>query len=194
MIGMVEVYKFRVISLDLASTLPQISFIMSYKSVPIPQYCSFTGRKHLEGISFCTQCGSGQVEVVDLSKTPPRTTGPAQPPSRVAAVQRDIVNNRLKTAQNTRNNAGSNALSSRAMTRPCTITQNFLFTFVLISESFYYTSQEDREYDLPTILTRKHIGIYLTLTCCIIHINYYNKQRCYTASKLPFPIYNPLYY
>ena len=96
MIGMVEVHKYSVISVDLASTLPQISFIMSYESVPIPQYCSFTGRKHPEGISFCTQCGSGQVEVVDLSKTPPRTTRPTQPPSRVAAVQRDTVNNQLR--------------------------------------------------------------------------------------------------
>ena len=71
---------------------------MLYKSVPVSQYCSFTGRKHLEGINFCAQCGSGQVEVVDLSETPLRTTRPTQPLSHVAAVQRDIVNNRLKTA------------------------------------------------------------------------------------------------
>jgi uncharacterized OB-fold protein len=98
MIGMVEVYKFSVISINLASTLPQTSFIMLYESVPVSQYCSFTGRKHLEGINFCAQCGSGQVEVVDLSETPPRTTKPTQPLSHVAAVQRDMVNNRLKTA------------------------------------------------------------------------------------------------
>ena len=141
---------------------------MSYESVPVLQYCSSDGSKHIEGISFCSKCHSGRIEIIDLLETPPRTTRPTQPPSRVAAVQRDIVNNRLRTAQNTRSNAGSNALSSRAMTGPRTTTQNFLFTFVLISESFYYTSQEDREYDLPTILTRKHIGIYLTLTCCTI--------------------------
>jgi hypothetical protein len=54
------------------------------------------------------------------------------------------------------------------MTRPRTTMQNFSFTFVLILESFYYTSQEDQQYDLLTILTRKHIGIYLTLTYYII--------------------------
>jgi hypothetical protein len=71
---------------------------MSYESVPVSQYCSFTDRKHLEGINFCAQCGSRQVEVVDLSETPPHTTRPTQLPSRVAAIQRDVVNNRLWTA------------------------------------------------------------------------------------------------
>jgi hypothetical protein len=52
MIRMVEAYKFSVISNDLASTLPQISFIMLYELVSVSQYCSFTGHKHLKGINF----------------------------------------------------------------------------------------------------------------------------------------------
>jgi hypothetical protein len=52
---------------------------------------------------------------------------------------------------------------------PRTTSQQFIFTIVLISESFYYTSQEDYEFELPTIITRKHIGILL-LECRTMHM------------------------
>jgi hypothetical protein len=71
---------------------------MLYKSVPVLQYCSFISCKHLKGINFCAQYSFKQVEVVDLFNTPLCTTKPTQPPSHVAAIQRDIVNNRLRTA------------------------------------------------------------------------------------------------
>jgi hypothetical protein len=109
---------------------------MSYESVPIAPYCSYNGSKHASGISFCSNCGSGRAEIIDLSGSPPRTNAlqSVQPPlARVAALHRDVVN---------------------------TTSQQYSFTFVLISESFYYASQEDHDYDLPTIITRKHIGIF----------------------------------
>ena len=81
---------------------------------------------------------------------------PIQPALHVAALQQDIVNNHLKAVQNT---CGMNALSTRPPNGPCTTSQQFSFTFVLILESFYHASEEDQEYDLSTIITQKHIGM-----------------------------------
>ena len=144
---------------------------MSYESVPIAQYCSYSGCKHLSGVSFCQNCGSGWAKIIDLSETSPCTNRgessqptvsmqqPIQPALHVAALQWDIVNNHLKAVQNTHGNAGMNALSTRPPNGPCMTSQPFSFTFVLILESFYYASEEDQEYDLSTIITRKHIGM-----------------------------------
>ena len=142
---------------------------MSYE---LSKFCSVNGNPHTLDITYCSLCGSG-VETIDLSNSPsPHTTSalvnPAsqQPPQWLlppaALVQCDAVNNRLKNVQNNRPNAGSNALSSRVLNMPHTTSQQFTFTIVLISESFYYPSQEDLEFGLPTVITQKHIGILIS--------------------------------
>src|SRR5436190_7818752 len=78
---------------------------MSYESVPIVQYCSYSGCKHLSEVSFCQNCGSGWAKIIDLSETSPCTNRgessqptvsmqqPIQPALHVAALQQDTVNN-----------------------------------------------------------------------------------------------------
>ena len=62
---------------------------MSYEPVPIAQFCSFNGLRHHEEISFCSNCGLGVAEVIDLSGTPPRTNAGQsnQPPATSQSVQ-----------------------------------------------------------------------------------------------------------
>ena len=152
---------------------------MSYEL--FSKFCSTNGNLHPQNATYCSLCGS-RAEIIDLSgSSPPRTnsalSNPAsrqsyQPPLPPAVLaQRDTVNNQLKNIQNSRPNAGSNALSSRLPNGPRTTSQHYAFTIVLISESFYYTSQEDQDFGLPTVITRKHIGIFL-LRCCTIYTYY----------------------
>ena len=134
----------------------------------LSKFCSANGNPHALSITYCLLCNSG-IETIDLSGSPPPRTTSAHfsqqshqqllPPA--ALIQRDVVNNRRRNTQNSRPNAGSNALSSRILSVPRTTSQQFTFTIILISESFYYPSQEDLEFGLPTISTRKHIGIII---------------------------------
>jgi hypothetical protein len=137
----------------------------------LSKFCSVNGNSHALSITYCLLCNFG-IETIDLSGSPPsRTTAvPVNtinqqsyqqllPPA--ALIQRDIVNNQLKNIQNSCPNAGSNALSSRVLNVPHTTSQQFTFTIVLISESFYYPSQKDLKFGLPTISTRKHIGMII---------------------------------
>jgi hypothetical protein len=161
---------------------------MSYEL--FSKFCSVNGNLHSQDTTYCSLCRSG-AEIIDLSGTPPCTSStlsnPAswqanlRPPPPAALIQRDTVNNRLKNTQNSRPNASSSALSSRVPNVPRTTSQQFAFTIVLISESFYYTSQEDHEFELPTVITRKHIGILLS-KCRTIQVNLYFRQCCYSAS------------
>ena len=124
----------------------------------LSKFCSANGNPHTLSITYCLLCNSG-IETIDLSGSPPPRTTSAHfsqqshqqllPPA--ALIQRDVVNNRLRNAQNSRPNAGSNALSSRILSVPRTTSQQFIFIIILISESFYYPSQEDLEFGLPTI-------------------------------------------
>jgi len=133
---------------------------MLYK---LSKFCSVNGNPHTLDIAYCSLCGSG-LETIDLSnsRSPHTTSALVNPASRqphqqllppAALVQRDVVNNRLKNVQNNRPNAGSNALSSRMLNMPHMTSQQFTFTIVLISKSFYYPSQEDLEFGIPTIIT-----------------------------------------
>ena len=121
---------------------------MLYKS--LSKFCSINGTLHPQDTTYCSLCGSG-AEMIDLSGSPPPRTSSAlsnpasrqsytQPLPPAALIQHDTVNNQLKNVQHSRSNAGSNALSSRIPNAPCTTSQQFAFTIVLISESFYYTS------------------------------------------------------
>jgi hypothetical protein len=153
---------------------------MSYE--PLSKFCSVNGSLHSQDITYCSICRSG-TETIDLSETPPSRTSSALskpqllPPA--ALIQRDVVNNRLKNIQNSRSNAGSYALSSRMPNQPRTTSQQFAFTIVLISESFYYASKEDHEFGLPTIITRKHIGM-LICQYRTIYTYLYSSQHCYS--------------
>lgn len=167
---------------------------MSYE--PLSKFCSVNGSLHSQDITYCSICGSG-IETIDLSETPPSRTSsvlskPQLLPSRTssalskpqllppaALIQRDVVNTRLKNIQNSRSNAGLYALSSRMPNQPRTTSQQFSFAIVLISESFYYASKEDHEFGLPTIITRKHIGI-LIFQHWTIYTYLYSSQYCYS--------------
>jgi hypothetical protein len=154
---------------------------MSYEL--FSKFCSVNGNLHSQDTTYCSLCGSG-AEIIDLSGTPPCTSSTLSNPRLLppaALIQRDTVNNRLKNTQNSRPNAGSSALSSRVSNIPRTTSQQFTFTIVLIAESFYYTSQEDHEFELPTVITRKHIGTFL-FKCCTMKVNLYFRQCCYSAS------------
>jgi hypothetical protein len=157
---------------------------MSYE--PFSKFCSVNRNLYPQDTTYCSLCRSG-AEIIDLSGTPPCTNSTLSNlrlPPPAAFIQHDTVNNRLKNTQNSRPNAGSSVLSSRVPNVPCTTSQQFSFTIVLIAESFYYTSQEDHEFELPTIITRKHIGILLS-KCRTIQVNLYFRQCCYSASQFP---------
>jgi hypothetical protein len=154
------------------------------------KFCSVNRNLYLQDTIYCSLCRSG-AEIINLSGTPLCTSSilsnPASwqanlrllPPA--ALIQYNTVNNRLKNIQNSCPNAGSSILSSRVSNIPCTTSQQFTFTIVLIAESFYYTSQEDYKFELPTVITRKHISTLL-FKYCTIKVNLYFRQYCYSAS------------
>jgi hypothetical protein len=157
----------------------------------LSKFCFTNGNPHPQDTIYCSICRSG-IETIDLSGTPSSCTSlllsnpiGRQPQSCLlppaALIQHDTVNHRLKNVQNSRPNAGSNTLGSRMLDLPRTTSQQFTFTIVLISELFYYTSQEDHEFELPTVITWKHIGISL-VKYCTIYTYLYSRQYCYSAS------------
>jgi hypothetical protein len=155
------------------------------------KFCSTNRNPYPQDTIYCSICRSG-IETIDLSGTLSFYTSlllsnpiGRQPQSCLLPpailIQYNTVNYRLKNIQNSCPNTGSNILSSRMLDLPCTISQQFTFTIVLISELFYYTSQEDHKFELPTVITRKHIGISL-VKCCTIYTYLYSRQYCYSAS------------
>jgi hypothetical protein len=84
--------------------------------------------------------------------------------NRVANVEREVVNHRLKTTQSSRSNAGSSALSTRPTNGPLsrtTLQLQISFVLVLIKERFFFASKEDQDDEIQTIIEQKFIGNYI---------------------------------
>ena len=143
---------------------------MSYEPEAISRFCSATGKLHSSTLIFCSICKSGQ-EIVDLDSSPPPLPARTTQSTRVfpvAATERETVNARIRNA-NSRPHAGTNALSTRNPSR--TTPQLYSFSVILVLEEFCYSSFEDQEAKLQTVIRRKVHGmlIYLYRT---IYSNY----------------------
>lgn len=153
---------------------------MSYERDAISRFCSATGKLHSSTLTFCPVCRSGQ-EIVDLDSSPPSLLQSARTTQSqstrmlpVAATEREIVNTRIRNA-NSRPHAGTNALSARNSSR--TMQQLYSFSVILVLEEFCYSSIEDQEAKLETVIRRKVHGMFLHLFCivqCILIL-----KRCY---------------
>lgn len=121
--------------------------IISYE---LSKFYSVNGNPYTLDITYCLLYSS-RVETINLSSSlSPCTTStlvnttsrqPYQQPLLPAAlIQYNIVNNQLKNIQNSHPNTGLNTLSSRVLNMPRTTSQQFTFTIVFISETFYYPS------------------------------------------------------
>jgi hypothetical protein len=74
------------------------------------KHCPENGQIHSTSQLYCPHCSASQDE------TAPPVGAPRTRPSHlncVANVEREVVNHRLRTAQSSRSNAGSSALSTR---------------------------------------------------------------------------------
>jgi hypothetical protein len=123
---------------------------MSYNCDSISQFCSAIGKPHSSTLTYCPICKSG-LEIVNLDSSPPpdslplplpksiRTTQPIRALP-IAATERDNVNARIRNTSS-RPHAGSNALSTRNLSR--TTQQLFSFSVILILEEFSYSTFED---------------------------------------------------
>lgn len=137
---------------------------MSYERDSISRFCSATGKLHSSTLIFCSICKSG-LEIVDLDSSPPtlpsstRTTQSLRIPP-VAITERETVNARIRNASS-RPHAGSNAMSIRNSSR--TMQQTYSFSVILILEEFCYSSLEDEEAKLQTVIRRRVHGMFFIL-------------------------------
>lgn len=125
---------------------------MSYERDAISRFCSATGKLHSSTLTFCLICKSGQ-DIIDLDSSPPslpsnRTTQSTRIPP-VAATERENVNVRIRNASS-RPHAGTNALSTRNSGR--TMQQLYSFSVILVLEDYCYSSLEDQEAKLQTVI------------------------------------------
>jgi hypothetical protein len=118
------------------------------------KHCSENGQIHSTSQLYCPHCGASRDATapparvtVDLT-TPQLASLPHTRPfhsNRVANIEREVVNHRLRT-QSVRSNAGSSALSTQPPNGPLlrtTLQSQISFIFVLIKEYFYFASKED---------------------------------------------------
>ena len=93
--------------------------------------------------------------------------------NRVANVEREVVNHRLRTAQSSQSNVGSSALSTWPTNGPLshtTLQSQISFVLVLIKERFFFASKEDQDDEIQTIIERKFIGNYKLYSTLLYNI------------------------
>jgi hypothetical protein len=93
-------------------------------------------------------------------------------PNRVANIEREVVNHRLK-AQSSRSNAGSSALSTWPPNGPLhrtTLQSQIPFVIVLIKERFFFANREDQDDEIQTVIERKFIGNYILCSNLLYNI------------------------
>jgi hypothetical protein len=141
-------------------------------SLPWTKHCPENGQIHSTSQLFCPHCGASQDATapparvtVDLTSSSGPIASRTRPPhpNRIANLEREAVNHRLRAVQS-RSNAGSSALSTRPPSGPLlrtTLQSQISFVLVLIKERFYFASKEDQDDQIQTTAERKFIGKYL---------------------------------
>jgi hypothetical protein len=133
------------------------------------KHCPENGQIHSTSQLYCPHCGALQDATAPPARITVDLTSPLLPrtkPShshRVANVEREVVNHRLRT-QSSRSNAGSSTLSTQPPNGPLlrtTLQSQISFIFVLIKEYFYFASKEDQDDEIQTITERRFIGNYI---------------------------------
>jgi hypothetical protein len=167
---------------------------MSYERDVISRFCSATGKLHSSTLIFCPICKSGQ-EIVDLDSSPPSLPQSARTTQStrifpVAATERENVNMRIRNA-NSRPHAGTNALSTRNPSR--TMQQLYSFSVILVLEEFCYSSLEDQEAKLQTVIRRKVHGMLLYLFYIVRYMLILIRRYFFQNPKLSIRIYRSLY-
>jgi hypothetical protein len=166
--------------------------------LPWTPFCAVLNKKHLPETIYCLNCGVGRTaaeatELIPLDSSPtaplplrspiltdtPLIHRPLAPPSRttnpagrIANLEREVQNVRIKNAQLARPHAGSIAMSTRtqviARTNP---NPPWNISVVLLKERFSYDSLEDKEDDVRSHIDRKYIGIYSFIYICLSYDN-----------------------